>query len=101
MKRTRLLVVAAVVLVTVVGCAPGPNELVDTGDEEGDVAGFWLGVWHGIIAPVTFVVSLFSDTVHIYEVHNSGAWYNVGFLLGLAIVFGGGGRRAGRQSRRI
>ena len=24
-------------------------------------AGFWLGLWHGLIAPVTFVISLFSD----------------------------------------
>jgi hypothetical protein len=66
-------------------------------DEEGRVAGFWLGLWHGIIAPVTFVISLFSDKVHVYEVHNNGNWYTFGFLLGLAIVLGGGGGAAARK----
>jgi len=38
----------------------------------GSVAGFWLGLWHGLIAPITFVISLFSDNVNFYEVHNNG-----------------------------
>ena len=61
---------------------------------DGSVAGFWLGLWHGMILPFTFVVSLFTDNLGIYEVHNSGAWYNFGFLLGAAIVLGGGGAAA-------
>ncbi len=39
-------------------------------------------MWHGLILPVTFVVSLFAEDVSIYEVHNSGHWYDFGFLLG-------------------
>ena len=35
-------------------CAAGPNELVDTGQ---DPAGFWLGLWQGLISPITFIVS--------------------------------------------
>jgi hypothetical protein len=100
MRRALMLAAAALVVVTMVGCAPGPNQLVDSPDEAGEVAGFWKGLWHGVIAPITFVVSLFSDSVHIYEVHNSGNWYNLGFLLGMAIIFGGGGGGAGRRSRR-
>jgi hypothetical protein len=30
--------------------------------------------------------------VNIYEVHNSGNWYNFGFVLGLSVVFGSGSR---------
>jgi hypothetical protein len=45
-------------------------------------AGFWYGLWHGLILPVTFVVSLFNDDVGIYEVANKGHWYDLGFLLG-------------------
>jgi hypothetical protein len=30
-------------------------------------AGFWGGLWHGIIAPITFIVSLFATGVSIYE----------------------------------
>jgi hypothetical protein len=36
----------------------------------------------------------------MYEVHNSGGWYNFGFLLGMMIILGGGGGgAAARRSR--
>jgi hypothetical protein len=41
-----------------------------------------------IISPVTFLVFLFSDNVNVHEAHDNGSWYNLGFLLGVAIVFG-------------
>ncbi len=69
----------------------GLNELVNTEDSDGNVAGFWLGLWHGIIAPFTFVISLFKEDMGVYEVHNNGKWYNFGFILGLMIIFGGNG----------
>lgn len=46
-------------------------------------AGFWPGLWHGIIAPITFLISLFYPGVGIYETDNNGRWYNFGFLLGI------------------
>lgn len=98
-KAFTLIILALLVLLTV-GCAPGPNALANSKDEEGNVAGFWQGLWHGIIAPITFIISLFSPNVHIYEVHNNGAWYNFGYLFGMAIILGGGGGGAGRRSRR-
>jgi hypothetical protein len=74
-------------------CAAGANP------EAGAGAGFWLGLWHGLIAPVTFVISLFSDTVGIYEVSNTGAWYDGGFVLGLGFIVGGSSSGA-RSARR-
>jgi hypothetical protein len=59
---------------------------------DGRIAGFWLGLWHGFICPVTFIISLFSDKVHLYEVHNNGGWYNFGFLMGACMILGGGGK---------
>ena len=35
-----------------------------------------------MLAPIAFVVSLFNDKVGIYETHNNGTWYNLGFVLG-------------------
>ncbi len=98
MKNALMLAMAILVLVTMAGCAPGPNELAKSPDDEGEVAGFWLGLWHGIIAPITFIISLFSENVHMYDVHNNGNWYNFGFLLGASIILGGGGGGAGRRS---
>ena len=86
----RALLLTSLVLV-LTACAAGANPEVGMAAESGDVAGFWLGLWHGIIAPVTFVISLFTDNVNIYEVHNSGNWYDFGFVLGAGILFGGGG----------
>ena len=82
-------------------CAAGPNELVDTGS---DPAGFWLGLWQGFISPITFLISLFTSAVNIYEVQNNGNWYDFGFMVGVAAAFGGGvgggSASAGRVRRR-
>lgn len=47
--------------------------------------GFLRGLWHGSIAIVALVVSLFTN-VGIYECHNTGFFYNFSFLLG-AVLF--------------
>ena len=54
-------------------------------------AGFWAGLWHGIIAPIAFVVSLFNSNVSIYEINNNGRWYEFGFLIGISGSIGGSG----------
>ena len=54
--------------------------------------GFLSGLWHGIIAPVSFFGSLFSDSIAMYAVNNNGGWYDFGFVLGAGILFGGGSR---------
>lgn len=88
--RTTLFVVVLGLLLVLSSCAPGANPAVGTAvGEGGDPAGFWLGLWQGLIAPVTFVVSLFNDSVNIYEVHNSGNLYNLGYVLGLGFIVGG------------
>lgn len=46
-------------------------------------AGFWAGFWHGIIAVITFIVSLFTSNVRIYETNNTGHGYDFGFMLGI------------------
>jgi hypothetical protein len=91
----------AVLALLMSACAAGPNEMVDTGQ---DPAGFWLGLWQGLISPITFLISLFTEEVTIYEVQNNGNWYDFGFMLGVMAVFGGGGgggsASAGRVRRR-
>lgn len=99
MRRTIVTVAAlGAVLLLLGACAAGPNELVGTPDADGATPyGFWWGLWHGVIAPVTFVISLFTESVSIYEVHNSGGWYDFGFLLGLSVGPIGGGAAARRR----
>jgi hypothetical protein len=64
----------------------------------GEPAGFWLGLWHGFIAPITFIVSLFVDGIEVYEVNNNGNWYVFGFLLGIG-AFTSGGILGGKKAK--
>jgi hypothetical protein len=69
--------------------APGPNPEVNKAAAGGTVAGILLGLWHGIISPLTLILSFLNRNVQMYEVHNDGAPYNLGFFLGIAILIGG------------
>ena len=55
--------------------------------------GFLLGLWHGFIFPVAWLVSLFAGSVAIYAVPNNGGWYDFGYFLGI-VVFGVGARKS-------
>ena len=101
MKALRpIVVVLSIAVLLLASCAPGPNTLRGTQDSEGKVAGFWKGIWHGIITPVTFIISLFNKNVNVNESRNSGGWYNFGYILGLSMIFGGGGRGSRGVRRR-
>lgn len=97
--RSRFVPVAAAAsaLLLLAGCA-GTNPLAGTAGSHG-TAGFWAGLWHGLIAPVAFVISLFDHRFGIYEVHNSGALYDLGYVLGLGMGIGGSGRGSHRAAR--
>jgi len=94
-----LLVLVLLLLNFMAGCAPSSNESKGTAGEHDLVAGLWLGLWHGSIGPIVLVVSLFKTNLGIYEVHNNEAWYNFGYLFGLACFFGGGGNQAARRRK--
>ncbi|MBN2206327.1 MAG: hypothetical protein JW742_02895 [Candidatus Aminicenantes bacterium] len=96
--RITLTVALAGLLLASLSCAPGPNDLEKTADRDGRTAGFFKGIWHGLIAPITFVISLFTKDVRFYEVHNNGGWYNFGFVLGAGLFLSGG--ILGRKKRR-
>ncbi len=61
---------------------------------EAGAPGFLLGVWHGFIFPVAWILSLFFDNVSVYAVPNNGGWYDFGYFIG--IVFIGVGARQSR-----
>lgn len=97
MRPQRLLPLVVLLILVLGACSAGANPEVGLAPADGDVAGFWLGLWHGIIAPITFLISLFKDTVNVYEVHNSGNWYDFGFMFGLTISLGGSSRGSKRR----
>ncbi|MCL2063342.1 MAG: hypothetical protein FWG98_03085 [Candidatus Cloacimonetes bacterium] len=52
-------------------------------------AGFFIGIWHGWIAPIALIVSIFDSSIKIYEVNNTGFWYELGFYMAIISGFGG------------
>ena len=76
-----------IVVCMAISCAPG-NERWDQEINPGHQAGFWAGIWHGLIIVITFICSLFTSDVGLYEVSNTGWSYNLGFLIGLLISLG-------------
>ena len=52
-----------------------------------------------MISCITLVIGIFSDSVRVYEPNNTGGWYDFGFVLGVASVWGAG-HRAGTTSRK-
>lgn len=65
-------------------CAPGLG-----GRNAENRAGFFAGLWHGIIAPITLIWQIFNREVRIYECFNSGILYDLGFFIAVAGNAGG------------
>ncbi len=94
-RYTNVLGVAVLLLVAglLVGCVPGDGR--NTAQEP---ANFWWGIWHGWIAPVSLVISWFNPDRGIYEVNNTGFWYDFGFYI--AVISGFGGVSLSRKNRK-
>jgi hypothetical protein len=85
MTKTVLIPFLVVLLIIAFGgCFPGT-----TSSSTGEPAGFFTGVWHGWIAPVSLIAGLFRDGIRIYEPYNTGWWYDCGFYISVIAGFGG------------
>ena len=88
MKRIAIILIAALALAACVATesanAVQPN-----------APGFLLGVWHGFIFPVAFILSLFVDKIDVYAVPNNGHFYDFGYFVG--ICFLGVGARSSKR----
>ena len=61
-----------------------------------EAPGFLLGMWHGFIFPLAWIVSIFLPGVAVYAVPNNGGWYDFGYFIG--IVFLGVGSHGSRKA---
>jgi opacity protein-like surface antigen len=84
----KLLIIAAAALALAACAATQASDAVAPA-----APGFWLGLWHGFIFPVAWIVSLFTDSIAFYAVPNNGGWYDFGYFLGV-VVFGVGARKS-------
>ncbi|MDT8717958.1 hypothetical protein IAI10_14935 [Clostridium sp. 19966] len=77
-----LVILSSIVLLT--GCIPGDGSYTIA-----KPAGFFSGVWHGWLAPISLIVGLFDKNIRIYEAKNTGWWYDLGFYIAIISGFGG------------
>jgi hypothetical protein len=88
------ILIASILCFLISGCFPGSDMYsVDSR------AGFFSGVWHGWIAPVSLIVGFFKSDVRIYEPHNTGWWYDLGFYISIISGFGGFALTRSKKSR--
>lgn len=84
LKKTLLFVIVVILLFALTGCLPGDGKNTDR-----NPAGFFWGVWHGWVAPISLIVSFFNREIRIYETANTGWWYDFGFYMSIISGFGG------------
>jgi hypothetical protein len=72
------------IILLLTGCVPGDGTY-----SMSYRAGLFWGIWHGWIAPVSLVIGLFKKNIRIYEVLNTGWWYDFGFYIAIISGFGG------------
>lgn len=81
--------IAPLLALSLAACA---HQVPATVSHAPDTPGFLLGLWHGFIFPVAWVLSLFMSDVAVYAVPNNGGWYDFGFFVGV-VFFGVGARK--------
>ncbi|MDR0314531.1 MAG: hypothetical protein LBH71_01095 [Oscillospiraceae bacterium] len=92
-QRLIVLILLAVLLtVLMTGCMPSDVPSISE-------AGFFSGIWHGWIAPVSLIAALFTDA-RIYEVNNTGFFYDLGFYMSIVGGFGGLAFSRSRRKKR-
>ncbi len=89
MRFVKLGLLALLALGLLAACATQPAVV----SQPAGPPGFLLGLVHGFISPFALIAELFSN-VRVYAYPNSGGWYDFGFLIGAAALFGGGGSQA-------
>ncbi|MBS3946313.1 MAG: hypothetical protein KGZ42_12490 [Melioribacter sp.] len=83
-KKLLQFVLISFLALNISSCMPGSVAM-----NEKSPAGFFMGVWHGWIAPVSLVVGLLNPSIKIYEKENTGWWYDLGFYVAIISGFGG------------
>lgn len=84
MKNMYKIIIIFIFVLFLIGCFPGAGI-----ENTISSAGFLSGIWHGWIAPISLIVGIFKDNVRVYEINNTGWWYDLGFYMAIISGFGG------------
>jgi len=92
-KKIALITLLLASLLLLTACLPGGGSYTPEAP-----AGFFWGIWHGWVAPVSLILMVFGDNqTTIFEMYNTGLGYNFGFYI--AVISGFGGLSIFRRSK--
>lgn len=83
-KSILLTILIILVMIVFTSCMPNPSH-----NDGSSPSGFFKGVWHGWIAPISLIVGFFNDSTRVYDPNNTGWWYDFGFYMAVISGFGG------------
>lgn len=83
-KKIGVIILIVTILFLFSSCIPGDGTY-----SSDNPAGFFSGVWHGWIAPLSLIMGLFNSNIKLYETFNTGWWYSFGFYIAIISGFGG------------
>lgn len=92
-KKILISIILIIMVVSLTSCIPGDGR--NTMEKP---ANFLWGIWHGWLAPLSLIISIFDKNINIYEVWNTGFWYDFGFYA--AVISGFGGLGLSRKKKR-
>lgn len=86
MKRKHILILCSLLLLLILAtsCVPGSGSSTAK-----NPAGFFWGIWHGWVAPISLIWGFFEPNIRIYEINNTGWWYDLGYYISIISGFGG------------
>lgn len=83
-KKIILLSLAVLFMFVMTSCIPGDGTYTASRP-----AGFFSGIWHGWLAPISLIIGIFDKNIRVYEVINRGWLYDFGFYISIISGFGG------------
>lgn len=86
MKKKVILLCITICMISLLftGCIPGDGTYTAA-----KPAGFFWGIWHGWIAPISLILEFFDRKIRIFETFNTGLGYDFGFYIAVISGFGG------------
>jgi len=90
MKKLFTVSVPIAACLLLAACAPGSADSAHAASS-GPISEFALGLWHGIISPITLIVEIINRLLahilpwqaHLYETKAESVFYDAGFYLGM------------------
>ena len=85
---TKKTVLVTLMLLVVMVCLTGCMARITENHDERPPSGFFRGIWHGWIAPISLVLQFVDRDYRMFDPYNNGFAYEIGFYMAVISGFG-------------